>query len=80
MTTHIGSNEAKSRLPELLRQVQQGKSFTITNRGEPVAELVPIGKSADADHARAARDMETFMRAHRIRGVNIKALTECGRP
>ncbi|MGH8116432.1 MAG: type II toxin-antitoxin system Phd/YefM family antitoxin [Rhodanobacteraceae bacterium] len=80
MHTEIGSYEAKTRLPELLREVRKGKSFTITNRGEPVAELVPIGKSADVDAARAARDMEAFMRSHRIRGVDIKALIDYGRP
>lgn len=80
MTTQIRSRETKTRLPELLRQVQCGKSFTITNRGEPVADLVPIGKSAGADAAQAAKDMEAFMRAHRVRGVDVKALTEYGRP
>lgn len=79
MNTEIGSCEAKTRLPELLRAVRKGKSFTITNRGKAVAELVPVGKSADVDAARAARDMESFMRSHRIRGVDIKALIEYGR-
>lgn len=79
MHTEIGSYEAKTRLPELLRQVRQGKSFTITNRGKPVAELVPIRESADTAAARAAVEMEAFMHSHRIHGVDIKALTEEGR-
>ncbi len=37
----IGSYEAKTRLPEILRMVQEGASFTITNRGKPVADLLP---------------------------------------
>lgn len=80
MHIEIGAYEAKTRLPELLRQVRKGKSFTITNRGEPVAELVPVGKAADAGAARAASQMEAFMRSHRIPGVDIKALIEYGRP
>jgi prevent-host-death family protein len=36
-----GVNEAKTRLPELIKQVQQGERVTITNRGEPVVDLVP---------------------------------------
>ncbi|MHB1591253.1 MAG: type II toxin-antitoxin system Phd/YefM family antitoxin [Sulfuricella sp.] len=36
-----GVYEAKTKLPELIKQVQQGERVTITNRGEPVADLVP---------------------------------------
>jgi prevent-host-death family protein len=38
----VGSYEAKSRLPELLRFVEQGESITITRRGVPIARLVGI--------------------------------------
>lgn len=79
MQTEIGSCEAKTRLPELLRQVRQGKSFTITKRGEPIAELVPVGSNATIDAAQAVNDMRQFMRTHRVKGVNIKALIEEGR-
>ena len=79
MQTEIGAYEAKTRLPELLRQVRKGKSFTITNRGEAVAELVPIRHAAEADATRAVEQMKAFMRTHRVRGVNIKALIEEGR-
>ena len=37
----IGSYEVKTRLSEILRRVQAGESFTITNRGKPVADLIP---------------------------------------
>ena len=33
MKIAVGSYEVKIKLPELLRQVKAGKSFTITNRG-----------------------------------------------
>lgn len=33
--------EAKTRLSELLVQVQAGQEFTITRHGEPMARLVP---------------------------------------
>ena len=42
----IGSYEAKTNLPELLRRVENGETFTITNRGKPVADLVPSHRSA----------------------------------
>lgn len=41
MPTEIGAYEAKTRLPELLRQVRKGKSFTITHRWGPIAATGP---------------------------------------
>lgn len=41
MKIKIGAYEAKTKLPELLRQVKAGTRFTITHRGEAVADLVP---------------------------------------
>ena len=38
----IGSYEAKTRLPELLRRVEQGEQFTITRRGVPIARIVSV--------------------------------------
>ena len=37
----IGSYDAKTKLPEILRLVASGDTFTITNRGKPVADLIP---------------------------------------
>jgi prevent-host-death family protein len=41
MLKEIGSYDAKTKLPEILRRVEAGESFTITNRGKPVADVVP---------------------------------------
>jgi len=41
MLEEIGSYDAKTKLPEILRRVEAGESFTITNRGKPVADVVP---------------------------------------
>jgi prevent-host-death family protein len=49
MKKEIGAFEAKTRLPELLRQVQAGKRFTITNRDKPVAELGPPAPAQKTD-------------------------------
>lgn len=38
---NIESYEVETRLSEILRRVQAGESFTITNRGKPVADLIP---------------------------------------
>lgn len=79
MKIEIGSYEAKTRLPELLRQVRTGKSFTITNRGEAIADLVPSTSAATKDKVTAAEKLKTFMLANPVRGVNIRALIEEGR-
>jgi len=79
MKVAVGSYEAKTRLPELLRQVKTGKSFTITNRGEAVADLVPSLGARTKDKAAAAEKLKAFMRADPVRGVDVRALIEAGR-
>ena len=41
MHEEIGSYDAKTKLPEILRRVESGESFTITNRGKAIADLIP---------------------------------------
>jgi prevent-host-death family protein len=48
MNEEIGSYDAKTKLPEILRRVEAGERFTITNRGKPVADLIP--SRAGDDH------------------------------
>lgn len=79
MRVAVGSYQAKTRLPELLRQVKTGKSFTITNRGEAVADLVPSLGARTKDKAAAAEKLKAFMRADPVRGVDVRALIEEGR-
>jgi prevent-host-death family protein len=79
MKIMIGSYEAKTKLPELLRQVKSGKSFTITNRGEAVADLVPSLGAKAKDKVAAAERLKAFMLDDPVRGVNIRELVEEGR-
>lgn len=79
MKREIGSYEAKTKLSELLRQVKAGKSFTITSRGEAVADLVPSAGAKTKDKAAAVKKMKAFMLEKPVRGVNIKELIEEGR-
>ncbi len=79
MKIEIGSYEAKTKLPELLRQVRTGKSFTITNRGEAIADLVPSVRVKVKDRVSAAEKLKAFMLSDPVRGVNIKALIDEGR-
>ena len=79
MKIEIGSYEAKTKLPELLRQVKSGKSFTITNRGEAIADLVPCVDARGKDKIVAAKRLKAFMLTSPVRGVNVKKLIEEGR-
>ena len=40
----ISHRELRNNSGEILRAVVAGESFTITNNGQPVAELVPAGR------------------------------------
>ena len=75
----IGAYEAKTKLPELLRQVKLGKSFTITNRGRAIADLVPSNSKDDQDRSEAVARMRRFMDSRPVVNVNIKELIEEGR-
>lgn len=72
MHNEIGAYDAKTKLPELLRQVQEGQCFTITHRGKPVADLVPSGREFRES---AAQAVEELLRSPRIKDVSDEALT-----
>ena len=48
----VGSRELKARLGKYLRQVRQGRTLVVTDRGDPVAELRPIRPGGGAALAR----------------------------
>ncbi len=54
----ISTFDAKTRLSQFLREVERGRSITITRHGKPVARLVPADgpvKETTADLVRAFR-------------------------
>lgn len=81
MKTEIGAYDAKTRLPERLRQVMAGKRFTITNRGEAIADLVPSKAGRGADAKAAIEKFQAFLSANPIKGrrVDVRKLIEEGR-
>ncbi len=42
MDRPITASEANQRFSEMLRDVANGESFTVTSRGRPVARVVPV--------------------------------------
>ncbi len=75
----IGAFEAKTRLSELLRETERGKSFVIRRRGKAVARLVPPAEKEGApDLAQVLAAFREIRR--RIPGkVRIRELIEEGR-
>jgi prevent-host-death family protein len=51
----VGSRELKTRLGSYLRHVRDGRTLLITDRGEPVAELRPVGQGKTTPAERLAR-------------------------
>lgn len=80
MNIEVGSYEAKTKLPELLRGVQGGNHYTITLRGEAIADLVPAQGKKRSDAAAAVNEMRAFMHSRKpVAGVDLKALIAEGR-
>jgi prevent-host-death family protein len=57
----IGVRDAKAQLSRLLQDVQDGAEWTITERGKPVARLVPIASGATSLAERVRRLEENGM-------------------
>lgn len=76
----IGTYETKTHLADLLRQVRAGQGFTITQRGEPVADLLPAGSSVKRAATQAAVRMQQFMQATPQENLaDLRALVDEGR-
>jgi prevent-host-death family protein len=56
MPREVGAYDAKTHLPQLLRDVEQGDRITITVRGKPIAELAPARRTTGD----AVRVMQQF--------------------
>lgn len=74
----VGAFEAKTRLSELLREAERGKSFVIRRRGKAVARLLPPAKEEDRDLAQILASFREIRQ--RIPGkLKIRELIEQGR-
>jgi len=78
--TEVGAYEAKTHLADFLRKVKGGATYRITQRGEPVADLVPVATQAKRSAAQAALRMRAFMQElPPLSGVDTRALIAEGR-
>ena len=65
----VGSFEAKTYLSALLEAVEGGETITITRRGKPVAQLVPV------DAVDSVRRFATISRIRDLRRDMVKGGT-----
>jgi len=71
MYKEIGAFDAKAKLSELLREVRNGQRYTITVRGEPVADLVPFGSASRGSSQAAIDAMRSFSKIEGVTGEQI---------
>ena len=78
MLEEIGSYDAKTKLPEILRRVEAGEAFTITNRGKPIADLIP-SRAKSRLKAQSAINNLLQMKRPVVSDEALKAMREEGR-
>jgi len=78
MLQRIGSYDAKTKLPEILRRVETGEAFTITNRGKPIADIVP-SRSGSQLKTEAAISNILKAKKHKVSDGLLTELKESGR-
>lgn len=77
MKKRVSAYEAKTHLPSLVAEAEQGTRITITRHGVAVAELGPIGRPPDVEAA-----IEGLMRLRKGRTlgkISLRRLIEEGR-
>jgi prevent-host-death family protein len=69
--TEIGAFEAKAKLSEILRKVEQGERFTITVRGRAVADVVPTQSRSKSARSEAIEQLRNFPKIQGVDGDTV---------
>ena len=75
----IGAYDAKTKLSELLKQVQAGESFLITKHHIPIARLIPSDAEDKKPLEDTIQELSVFRKGKALRGLSLKDLIEEGR-
>jgi prevent-host-death family protein len=67
MDRAVSATEANQHFSEILREVAQGDSVTVTSRGKPVARILPVDQ---ASRARSVRRLLKRLRSLPLRNVS----------
>lgn len=74
----VGSYQAKTRLAELLRRVEEGERITITKHGVPIAKLVPHAHEEEVDLDEVVQEIKRFGERHSLQGLSLKEMIHEG--
>jgi prevent-host-death family protein len=75
----VGSYEAKTRLPELLRRTAKGEHITITKHGVSVAVLMPAGSNKKRDVLTLIQEIRKSRKGRTLGGLNLREMIDEGR-
>ena len=75
---NVGSFDAKTHLPALLKRVAKGETVQITRRGIPVAKLVPAEGESPRNPQEAGRRIRELRRGLRLGKLTIRELIHEG--
>jgi prevent-host-death family protein len=76
----VGSFEAKTYFSALLARVAKGERITITNRGIPVARLVPVESTPQRERKEIIEELKAFGRGRSLpEDMTIQDLINEGR-
>jgi prevent-host-death family protein len=76
---NVGSFDAKTHLPALLKRVSKGETVQITRRGIPVARLVPAEQEPSRNPKEAVRRIRELRRGLSLGKLTIRGLIREGR-
>ena len=77
----VGAFEAKTKLGQLLDQVEHGEEIVITRHGRPVARLTSVEPGFDREKARrAVAGILEMSKGVTLGGLKIRDLINEGRP
>ncbi len=74
----IGSYEAKTHLPDILKRVEQGEEILITRRGVPVAKLIPAKTPSKKEIKKAIAEIERLSEDCTLGGIEIQDMIHEG--
>lgn len=73
----VGSYEAKTHLPRVLQEIEQGSEITITRQGKAIARLIPATERVDDGRLKTAvAGLKRFRHGRRLGEATIKQLIE----
>ena len=76
---NVGSFDAKTHLPALLKRVIKGEMIQITRRGTPVAKLVPVDTQKSNNPRQAAMRIRRSRAQTRLGKQTVRELIDEGR-